>query len=55
MKKTYQQPALAEMSMEQCSPISASLIINNNAQDGIRGDVKAGEDWDIWGNETEEE
>ena len=50
MKKIYQQPAIAEMSMEENKPIAASLKIDNNPTDDLTGDVKAGGDWDIWDN-----
>ena len=48
MKKIYQQPAIAEMSMEENKPIAASLKIDNNPTDDLTGDVKAGGDWAIW-------
>ena len=40
--------------MDENKPIAASLTINNDAQPGISGDVKAEEDWDIWSDEFEE-
>ena len=55
MKKTYQQPAIAEMGMDENKPIAASTItINNEAQNDVSGDVKAGGAWDIWSDETAE-
>jgi len=53
MKKIYQQPAIAEMSMDENKPIAASIVIDNTPQTGITGDVKAAGDWDIWDNEAE--
>ena len=52
MKKIYMQPAIAEMAMDENKPIAESLRINNQAQNGIIGDVKAGGDWDWSGNES---
>jgi hypothetical protein len=35
-------------------PIAASknLDIDNNARNNISGDVKSGDDWDIWGDDA---
>lgn len=65
MKKIYMQPAIAEMAMDENKPIATSLHINNQAQNGIIGDVKAGgdwdwsdskatTDWDVWGDASAE-
>jgi hypothetical protein len=56
MKKTYQQPAISEMSMEENKPIAVSTLrVDNEPKDNIIGDVKAGGDWDIWGNDVTED
>lgn len=54
MKKTYIQPAVSMVNIAQCMPIAASknLDIDNNAQNNISGDVKSGDDWDIWGDDA---
>ena len=55
MKKIYQQPAIVEMSMDENKPIAASLTIDNEAHEGLTGDVKADGNWDIWCDEEAEE
>ena len=56
MKKTYQQPAILEMSMEENKPIAVSVLqVDNTSQDNLTGDVKANGDWDIWGDDVTEE
>ncbi|MBQ9190600.1 MAG: hypothetical protein IJ142_03230 [Bacteroidaceae bacterium] len=52
MKKTYIQPTLCVVTIAQSLPIAASLNVDNNKQDGIVGDVKSGDDWDIWGDDA---
>ena len=52
MKKTYIQPTLSVVTIAQSLPIAASLNIDNNKQNGIVGDVKSGDDWDIWGDDA---
>lgn len=47
MKKIYQQPTIMAVKVAESLPIAASLSINNEATNGVQGDVKA--DWsDIW-------
>lgn len=47
MKKIYQQPTIMVVKVAESLPIAASLSINNEATNGVQGDVKA--DWsDIW-------
>ncbi|MBP5770361.1 MAG: hypothetical protein J6W75_03255 [Bacteroidaceae bacterium] len=54
MKKIYQKPALTIAHIEQSLPIATSLIINNEAQNGVSGDVNAAGNWgDIWSNDAE--
>lgn len=55
MKRIYQQPAIAEMSMEENKPIAVSLKIDNTPEDNLTGDVKASGDWNIWGYDDTEE
>lgn len=47
MKKIYQQPTIMVVKVAESLPIAASLSINNEATNGVQGDVKA--EWsDIW-------
>ena len=55
MKKTYQQPTLVVMTIEERLPIAASIVIVNNPQDNIVGDVKVNEWADIWDDPLEDE
>ena len=52
MKKTYIQPTLSVVTIAQSLPIAVSLGDANNKQDGIVGDVKVNDDWDIWGDDA---
>ncbi len=52
MKKTYIQPTLSVVTIAQSLPIAVSLGVDNNKQDGIVGDVKGNDDWDIWGDDA---
>ena len=56
MKKTYQQPTLEVTIMEENLPVATSLVVNNNAQNDIEGDVKSADDWgDIWDDSSFDE
>ena len=56
MKKKYMQPTIEVMTTEQILPIAVSLTVNNEAQNGIEGDVKGTGDWnDIWDDQDFEE
>ena len=48
MKKIYQQPTITVVKIDANLPIANSLKINNEAQNGIVGDVKGNEWGDIW-------
>jgi len=52
MKKTYIQPTLSVVTIAQSLPIAASLNVDNTSHSGISGDVKGGDDWDIWGDDA---
>ncbi|MBP3821846.1 MAG: hypothetical protein J6I36_00300 [Bacteroidaceae bacterium] len=52
MKKTYIQPTLSVVTIAQSLPIAVSLGVDNNKQNGIVGDVKGNDDWDIWGDDA---
>lgn len=53
MKKIYQQPTIMVVKVAESLPIAASLSINNEATNGVQGDVKA--EWsDIWDDPSED-
>ena len=52
MKKTYIQPTLSVVTIAQSLPIAVSLGVDNIKHNGIVGDVKVNDDWDIWGDDA---
>lgn len=54
MKKIYQQPTLTVVTIDASLPIATSIKIDNNAQNGIVGDVKANDWGDIWDDPAED-
>ena len=55
MKKIYQQPTLTVVKIDASLPIATSIVIVNNPQDNIVGDVKVNEWADIWDDPLEDE